>query len=129
MTKTTEEKIAVMQAYLEGKEVEFHFRNDGWQALNPSRDAGWNWVDNDYRIKPVIPDDIPWAYIDTKFKWYGRDADGSIWLYANKPNERENRWYPVNPTEAVNITVSAKTWLAIKNNGASWKDSLQERPK
>lgn len=47
---TTEEKIEVMQAFLDGKEIQHADKRSGvWMsARNPS----WNWADNEYRIKP-----------------------------------------------------------------------------
>lgn len=45
---TTQEKIAVMQAFADGKEIEY--RSDGnWAKVNyPS----WNWAKYIYRVKP-----------------------------------------------------------------------------
>ena len=42
------EQIAVMQAFAEGKEIEFNW-GGGWQ-LCP--EPAWNWASGDYRIKP-----------------------------------------------------------------------------
>lgn len=47
MTRT-EEMIKVMQAFVDGREIEWTTRNnDIWTS---SQDT-WNWVDFDYRIK------------------------------------------------------------------------------
>lgn len=48
---TTKEQIEVMQAYIDGKEIQFkdEFSID-WIDLDSS--PSWNWVDNEYRIKP-----------------------------------------------------------------------------
>ncbi len=42
-------KISVMQAALDGKEIEFKPKRitEGWQYVNPI----WNWDEFDYRIK------------------------------------------------------------------------------
>lgn len=48
---TTEEKIAVMQAYVDGKKIQAKtFGADNWMdcIVEPS----WNWVVYDYRVKP-----------------------------------------------------------------------------
>ena len=49
---TTQEKIAVMQAFVNGEKVQFADDRSKWLdllALNPS----WNWDEYDYRIKPI----------------------------------------------------------------------------
>jgi len=46
----TKEAISVMQAFVDGNEVEYQI-SDGtwWDALTPS----WNWASTRYRIKPT----------------------------------------------------------------------------
>ena len=47
--KTIEEKIAVMQAYADGKKIEESYFGRSWtETTNPA----WQWVNYDYRIKP-----------------------------------------------------------------------------
>lgn len=45
----TRERIAVMQAWAEGEEIECCDRNDEWK---PCLSPAWNWVDFEYRVKP-----------------------------------------------------------------------------
>lgn len=47
----TAERIAIMQAYVDGKEIEFTWRDLGkaWVKIS---DPTWDWSLNDYRIKP-----------------------------------------------------------------------------
>lgn len=51
---TTQEKIAVMQAFIEGKTIQVYY-NRGPDPHWVDRDCGsspsWNWFDYDYRIK------------------------------------------------------------------------------
>lgn len=49
---TTAEKIAVMQAFEDGKEVEFRFclTDETWRPLK-SPNPLWDWLSIDYRIK------------------------------------------------------------------------------
>ena len=64
--KTLEEKIAVMQAFKDGKEIEFApncFTNKIW---NYTRDPIWNWFENEYRVKPT-PEYIPFTFEDAEF--------------------------------------------------------------
>jgi hypothetical protein len=47
---TTRERIEVMQAFVDGKEIQVRERGvDEWESVSgPS----WNWYSNEYRIKP-----------------------------------------------------------------------------
>ncbi len=49
MEETTKEMIAVMQAYCDGKEIEYSINTGmSWKEVkNPS----WNWASADYRVK------------------------------------------------------------------------------
>lgn len=51
---TTEEKIKVMQAYLEGKTVEAAPKRGGepWYPLAKTSEPIWNFAGFDFRIKP-----------------------------------------------------------------------------
>ena len=53
MTMTTQEMIAVMQAAVEGKEIESKSLNEGEWKVNPY--PMWKWSDFDYRVKPTTP--------------------------------------------------------------------------
>lgn len=51
--KKTEEKIKVMQAYLDNKQIEFDSGSrDVWVDWLSIEEPNWNWEDNEYRIKP-----------------------------------------------------------------------------
>lgn len=52
--KTTKEKIAVMLAYIDGKQIQFRRAEseEKWEDLSFTRDPTWNWKNNDYRVKP-----------------------------------------------------------------------------
>jgi hypothetical protein len=63
----TKAKIAVMQAYLDGKPIEYksrHACDDPWE-LND--DPGWAFADVDYRVAPPRP----------RVRWhiFGRDGE------------------------------------------------------
>lgn len=51
--KTLKEKIEVMQAALDGKEIEVN-RDDGegWRSSFMPQNHAWEWGNYDYRIKP-----------------------------------------------------------------------------
>lgn len=80
---TTKEKIAIMQAFEDGKEIEYrdNTKNDWLDAKSPL----WDWIDYDYRIKPQKPQKpfiFEWLCSATeptptlfKAKWIGVDID------------------------------------------------------
>ena len=90
MTRTIE-AIKVMQAYVEGKEVEVLFAGK-WQTTNvPS----WSWSETTYRIKPTAKlrpwtaDEVPLgAWIRCKktphdrhlLGWVSDQTDRELWL-------------------------------------------------
>ena len=49
--KDLKEKIEVMQAALDGEEIEYNHNGRGWEKPNIER-LVWDWQKNDYRIKP-----------------------------------------------------------------------------
>jgi hypothetical protein len=52
----TKEAIKVMQAFVDGKEVEVQLPAGNWETMAPN----WNWRDTEYRIKPT-PVLRPWT--------------------------------------------------------------------
>lgn len=51
MLMTTQEKIAVMQAYVDGKQIQIR-TSKGWIDFYITAEPSWNWRDFEYRIKP-----------------------------------------------------------------------------
>jgi hypothetical protein len=101
----TKEAIRVMQAYVDGKEVQTMY-DEKWQTTNIN---SWNWFDCNYRIKPTpvlrpwTADEVPLgAWIRYKralhdrsiLAWTSKQADRDMWL-----DEREHS------------TDGGKTWL------------------
>lgn len=102
----TKEAIRVMQAFVDGKEVEYQIRGGHWVAAIP---PNWNWLNTQYRIKPTAKlrpwtaDEVPLgAWIRCKktphnrhlLGWVSGQADRDMW-----PDEREHS------------TDGGKTWL------------------
>lgn len=56
MEKTTAEKIQVMQAYLEGKQIEFMaiYGSDDHEWMICDFEPYWDWITCDYRVKPEL---------------------------------------------------------------------------
>lgn len=63
--KAIKEKIAVMQAYADGKEIEAcNSKSTGYYlCIEPH----WDWSSWDYRIKPKAPEYIPFTFEDAEF--------------------------------------------------------------
>jgi|SRR6478609_1509683 len=49
---TTEQQIEVMQAYVEGKQIECCNSTNSWTVVYP---PSWNWIEWNYRVKPEEP--------------------------------------------------------------------------
>lgn len=80
MSKTTQEKIAVMQHFEDGGEIEFTINSVDWKdtTINDvdwkdTVDPTWNWSVYDFRIKPAKPKDI-WVneYGDTSHCYFSK---------------------------------------------------------
>jgi len=73
--KSLKEKIEVMQAALDGKEIERNTgTNNGWQ---PEPDPDWSWDCWDYRIKPEPMEFWINVYVDGEegvFTHYSEEA-------------------------------------------------------
>lgn len=59
---TTQEKLTVMQAWMDGREIEYRTRNENSSAFTPldrnSGEPGWDWGLFEYRISPPPPMEI-----------------------------------------------------------------------
>ena len=66
--KTTKEKIAIMQAFVDGEEVEFRHDDGPWKTLPNNLDVTWAWSELYYRIKPEPEPDLN-KMIDERISW------------------------------------------------------------
>lgn len=122
--KTTQEKIQIMQAFVDGKQIENDFNRVGeWVDWTIDAEPSWDWEEHDYRIKQASPLIIPWDAIKPEYKWVAKDSNGEVFFYKNKPilgavdwsDKSENIYY----SEIINIQ---------DPDNINWKDSLVERP-
>lgn len=119
----TKDKLDVMQAYLDGKEIQRSYYLNQWEEDElPS----WNWADYQYRIKPEIPQKqlvIPWEHIKPKYKWAAMDKDGELFVFVCSPKQENTLWWDQleGGCESINV-------LNIDTDGVDWKQSLIERP-
>lgn len=67
--KTIEEKIAVMQAFAEGKTIEYSIISDKLEDWIITESPFWDWIRIDYRVKeePKQPEYIPFTFEDAEF--------------------------------------------------------------
>ena len=81
--QTTQEKIKIMQAYVDGAELQFYSdRTTGWVACQTPL---WSWDDVQYRVKAPVN----WEIV----KWY--EEGGRVDTYHNNVYEHRkvNNYY------------------------------------
>ena len=61
--KTTQEMIAVMQAYVDGKEIEFLQKCNKIKVYKSTDYPSWNWFKFDYQVKET-PEYVPFTFED-----------------------------------------------------------------
>ena len=73
-------------------------------------------------VKAVTKPSIDWNHVNESFKWLAMDADGSSYIYADKPLLGNPQW-------TTNLPCTSATHFASFTPGTcDWKDSLVERP-
>ena len=102
----TIEAIRVMQAYVDGKEVEFKWMSKDW---NSNDKPEWNWSAYDYRIKPTATL-RPWTADEVPLGAQARNREHpkTRWL-IDRTSSEENRidWCKTHE----HSTDGGKTWL------------------
>lgn len=85
--KTTEEKIRVMQAFVDGKDVKCTFDFGNHICNISGGEMVWDWCRKDYDIAEEIPvkPSINWDHVSDKYNYLHMDKSGSFWLSTNKP--------------------------------------------
>lgn len=124
----TKEKIAVMQAWLDGKKIQVDSNYVGiWYEI--VGEPRWNWISNTYRIKPeeVIKPSIGWDHVAKHFNFLATDQTGLSFLYEYRPV-----WSPTLQCWTVSRGeyIPARYYQSL-NKGLNCppEDSLIERPK
>jgi hypothetical protein len=124
--KTLAEKIAVMQAALEGKEIELRsHRGIKWITYDSTVEPEFNWHIVDYRIKevPKTKPSINWDHVHPEFKWMATDEDGDTYLFSLEPSLRDYTWMVM-----IGLCANATNWSSFVPGTCDWKDSLVKRP-
>lgn len=113
--------IEVMQAYVDGKEIEARTNPESeWQ---PCGRPAWQWTMFEYRVAPPKPDELHWPSLNERFNWVARDEDGRVFAYGEEP-EIDNGGWSARCTVYANIT----NIIAIKVGSLPWTASKQQRP-
>ena len=108
----TIEAIRVMQAFVDGKEVEFKWGSMDWNSTDKPE---WNWSAYDYRIKPTpvlrpwTADEVPLgAWMRSKHNpqdrmliyWVNSQSDRELWLGKNEHSTDGGKtWLPCGVVE------------------------------
>lgn len=125
---STEYKIQVMQAFLDGEEIEFNpCRSLGWTLWGLGQ-PNWNWGEHSYRIKPKeeLKLSIDWSQVADEYRYLALDACGNCYLYERLPIIGGGRW----GTERGGSVCTAFAFSSLViPEGINWKESLVERPK
>ncbi len=104
----TKEAIRVMQAFVDGKEVEFISRNDEPYWLS-NFSPTWDWLRCDYRIKPT-PVLRPWTADEVPLGAWMRNITNSEyrWLInTSSLDDTRKAWLQ----QCEHSTDGGKTWL------------------
>jgi hypothetical protein len=102
----TENKIKVMQAFVEGKSIVCSPQNNGlalpsrWRPFKPSGEPEWNWTDYDYRVDPQNRESFTEESIKVmqeflqgkRLLFRSRDSECKAWKVYRSEKEPEWNW-------------------------------------
>ena len=72
--------------------------------------------------KAVTKPSIDWSHVNENFKWLAMDADGTFYIYTDKPLQGNRHW-------TTNLTCTPAVRFASFTPGTcDWRDSLVKRP-
>lgn len=126
---TIQEKIAVMQAFADGKRIESRVisltKSLTWYHISS---PSWDWSEKEYRIAPAKKSSINWDHVHPDFKYMAMDSRGNEFLSDGElilePYLYGGCW---KSDECTNF-VSASRFSSYVKGDVDWKDSLQKRP-
>ena len=116
-----EEKLELMTAWGDGKQMEVNLWGDRWQETDPV------WVNTCiYRVAPPLPikATIPWEHIKPEYKWAAMDGCGHWYCYKKKPETGNQGWF----CEGLGINRGHIKVVAFPEGNMPWDKSLVERP-
>jgi len=123
----TEEKIKVMQAFLDGKVIEVcaHGASGWYSTQGPS----WDWGSKKYRIAEA-KDSVDWSEVPRGFNYMARDLDGDVFVRISKPEIGPDFWCwcDNNKNYLINREGQPPLLKSYKRGSCDWDDSLVIRP-
>ena len=116
-----QEQIALFEAWLDGKEIEFYSPHvDTWFSGDPSWSKGLS-----YRIKPTQPS-VNWDHVNPEYKYLAMDTCEIGYLYTKRPSLNEvGGYWLANKNDR---HLRAETLASFDAGTCDWKDSLVKRP-
>lgn len=114
-----DEKLELHRAMYEGKKLQYWSVDQLMWETKLSIQFAYSLV---YRIAPEPESDIelPWHVISPEYQWAARDANGAVWVYAEKPSMRFGMWTGVYAQDC--------NHLIHKPGNKPWDQSLVKRP-
>lgn len=124
--EVTQSMIDVMQAWLDGRKIQFAAKTGDARDLLWHDSEGcprWDWTGSHYRIKPKPdPDSVNWMHVQKDFNYLARDKSGIVYLFEEKPQFDGRCW-----TAMSGICVNASGLASYNHNGADAGDSMSSR--
>lgn len=123
--KTLEEKIEVMQHYLNGGSIEYNsVHNKNKVKVEYPMRLNWNWEECDYSIykEPTTKPSINWEHVASNYNYLTVDNDGSVFLWKNRPRLQTYSWI------AHGDVGDATAMSSFIPGTCNWEDSLICRP-
>lgn len=120
-------KISVMQAFLNGKEIEYKHSDRGtWCGCE---EPDWQWEEWEYRIKPTKQLVIPWEVIKPEYKWAAMDSDDRIFFFEKEPQIERSEYWRYEPNYGdLEDGFGTLSVLNLDTGGVNWEQSLVQRP-
>lgn len=115
-----EEKLELMTAWVDGKQMEVNFGGDRWLEVDPMWTAGAS-----YRVAPPPPikATIPWEHIKPEYKWAAMGQSGYWYFYDEKPEKGHASWIVSHRGSSTPMKA-----LIFPEGNMPWDQSLVERP-
>jgi hypothetical protein len=117
----TKQAIKVMQAYVDGAEIERLELSNKWTATSAPR---WDWIHYPYRIKQTTKPSIDWSHVAPEYKWLTRSRSGHGYLFYRQPKHDRKYWDGVSTSNSI----YANNFASYAPGDCHWEDSLVRRP-
>lgn len=113
----TKEMIAVMQAFIDGKEIEMKFRDKSTDRFDIVDNPRWNMDEFEYRIRQ-IQDTVDKSHISSEYKFMARNQDGGVYVHTRYPETNGKRWSSMHSAR-----VTSPSYV---RGSTDWKESVVE---